>query len=69
MLSSVVFLLVILAVVGLVAYLLTTFIPMPPPIVKLIWVVAVIACLLIVCNAFGVFDGGGRSLAVPRVRF
>ena len=68
MLSSIIVLLVILAAIGLVAYLLTAFIPMPPPIVKLIWIVAVIACLLIVCNAFGVFDGGSGRLAVPRIR-
>lgn len=67
MLSSIIVLLVILAVVGLVAYLLTTFIPMPPPIIKLIWIVAVIACLLIVCNAFGLFDGGAR-VTMPRIR-
>jgi hypothetical protein len=40
---------------------------MPPQIAKVIWVVAVIACVLIVLNAFGLFDGGG-NVALPRFR-
>jgi hypothetical protein len=62
-LGGVVELLVLLAIVGLVAWALVSLVPMPSQIRTVILVVAVLICLLIVLRAFGVTD-----LGVPAVR-
>lgn len=54
-------LLVLLAVIGFLAYIIT-LIPMPPPFQSVIIGVAILVCILIVLRAIG-FD-----IAVPRVR-
>lgn len=60
-------LIVVLAVIGLVAWAVTTFIPMPGNIQTLIVVVCGIVALLYVLSAFGVLGGGVASLEVPKV--
>lgn len=58
-------LLVLIALIGLVAYCLIRFIPMPQPLQTLIIVVAALGCLLFALNAFGVRL---PSIGVPQVR-
>jgi hypothetical protein len=55
-------LLVTLAIIGLIAWVLTALVPMPQQIKTVIIVVAVLICLLIVLRAFG-----GVDLAIPRI--
>jgi predicted membrane channel-forming protein YqfA (hemolysin III family) len=52
-----------IAILGLVVYLVTTFIPMPPPFKTVIYVIAVVLLLLYVLSAFGALD----TISVPRV--
>lgn len=61
---SVVYLLLVLAVIGLVAFLLTEFVPMPPQMQKLIIVVAILVALLYVLSAFGVL----HAVGVPKLK-
>ncbi len=60
-------LLILIAIIGVIAWLLTAYVPMPPPIKTVIVIVAVIACVLIALRAFGIiparFDTG-----VPQIR-
>lgn len=58
-------LLVALALVGVVAYLLVTYVPMTPGIKNLISIAAVIICVLILLEAFGLLHGLGN---VPQLR-
>lgn len=51
-------LLLTIALIGVVAYLLTAFVPMPPKMAQLIVVVAIIFALLIVASYFGVLPAG-----------
>ena len=53
-------LLVLLAIIGLIAWAIITAVPMPSQIRTVIIVVAVLFCLLIVLRAFG-----GVDLAIP----
>ncbi len=61
---SLIGLLLALAVVGLIAWLIVRFIPMPPNIATLIYVVAGIVALLYALQAFGIVP----NLRVPTVR-
>lgn len=54
---------IILAAVGLIVWLVTTYLPMSPPVKKMIVVVAVIVLILWLLQLFGVFD----SLTAVRV--
>ena len=54
---SLISLLVLIAVIGLVAWALRTYVPMPPSFQNLIVVVAIVAVVFIVLNAFGLLDG------------
>ncbi len=49
-------LLVLIAVIGVVVWLLTTYVPMQQPFKTAILIVGIIAVLLIVLNAFGLLD-------------
>lgn len=51
---SLISLIIILAVVGLIVWAVTTYIPMDAGIKKLILIVAIVACVLYVLQAFGV---------------
>lgn len=64
---SIVALFLLLALLGLFAWLLTTFIPMPQQFKTLLIVVAIIIALLLVLQAFGFLSGIG-SVQVPKVR-
>jgi hypothetical protein len=57
-------LIVTIAIMGLVVYLVTTFIPMPAPFKKAIYVVAAVGLLFYLLYAFGLWDGqlGGRPV-------
>lgn len=46
-------LLVTIGLVGLVAWAITQFLPMPENFKKLIWVVAIVACVLYVLGLYG----------------
>jgi hypothetical protein len=59
--TGIVELLVLLAIIGLVAWVLVSLVPMPSQIRTVIIVVAVLICLLVVLRAFGGID-------VPLVR-
>lgn len=61
--SGVIGLIVVLALLGLAVWAITTLIPMPPQFHKMIIVVAVIVGVLIVLHAFGLAPSG-----LPRVR-
>lgn len=60
-----IYLLVYIALIGLIAWALVTYVPMPPPVKTVIVVVAVIACILIAFQAFG---GHLPNPPVPQVR-
>jgi len=49
-------LVIILAVLGFVWYLVTTFIPMPAPVKNVITVICVIALCLVLLNVAGIGD-------------
>ena len=60
-------LLVVLVVVGVVLWLINSFIPMNSSIKKILNVVVVIAVILFVLYAFGVI-GDVRTIQLPRIR-
>lgn len=62
---DVLMLLVWLALLGLLAWALTTYLPMSPGMARLIQIAAIIIGILIVLQAFGVLPSLGR---VPRLR-
>ena len=62
---SVLYLFLILALIGLVAWVLTEFIPMPQKMQQLIIVVAVVVALVYVLAAFGVLHS---HIAVPTIK-
>lgn len=51
---AVVWLLFIMAIIGVAAYLMVTYLPMPAPVKTAIVVVAVICCVLIALHAMGI---------------
>ena len=55
-----------IAIIGLVAWLIVRFIPMPPNFATIIYVVAGIVVLLYILSAFGLISGGG--IRVPTLR-
>lgn len=59
-------LILVLAVIGLLAWAVVRFVPMPPNIATLIYVVAGIVALLYVLQAFGLVSGL-TSVRVPHV--
>lgn len=63
---SIIALLVIIALIGLVAWALVTYIPMPSGIRTTIVVIAVIIVVLMVLSALGVLDDI-RGAQVPRL--
>jgi hypothetical protein len=58
-------LLIVLALIGVLAWALTTYVPMPPPIKGVIVVVCVVVAIFVALGAFGVVAG---PLPVVRVR-
>lgn len=64
---SIVALFLLIVLLGLFVWLLTTFIPMPQQFKTLLLVVAIIIALLLVLQAFGLLSGLG-GVQVPRVR-
>lgn len=62
---SILMLLVILAVIGVAAYLLITKVPMTNGVKTVIGIVAVVACILIALHAFGIHL---PNPGVPQVR-
>lgn len=58
-------LLITLAVVGVILWLVLTYIPMPAPIKQVIIVVAVICIVVYVLRAFGVW---GSDVPVPQLK-
>lgn len=55
----------IAVVVGVVVFLVNTYLPIPAPIKKIILWAAVIVLVLILCAALGLF---GHDIAIPRLR-
>jgi hypothetical protein len=64
---SLIGLIIILAVVGLLLWLLTTYVPMDPTIKKVIVAVVVIVVVLWLLSALGVL-GAVDQVRVPRLR-
>jgi len=60
-------LLLTIAVIGLIAWLIVKFIPMPPNFATAIYVVAGICVLLYIFQAFGLISGIG-NVRVPVLR-
>lgn len=59
---NVISLLLVIAVVGLIAWLITTYIPMPPKFATLIYVIAGIAVVVYLLQALGVVGGPALRL-------
>jgi len=57
-------LIVVIALVGLFCWAITTLVPMPPQFSKAIIVVAIVCVVLYVLTAFGLLSG--MSLSAPR---
>ncbi len=55
-------LLVLLAVIGLFVWAITSLIPMPAQISKIIVVVAIVICVFVVLQAFGLMPSGVPSI-------
>lgn len=55
--SSLVTLLLLVALIGVIAWAITAFIPMPTPFKTLVVAVAGIFAILVILRAFGLFDG------------
>jgi hypothetical protein len=54
-------LVVILAVIGLLLWLVNTYIPMAEPIKRIINIIVIVAIILWLLNVFGIFDMGGSG--------
>lgn len=61
---SIVLLLLVLAVIGVCAWALVTYLPMPPAIKTVIIIVAVVCCILYALHAMGI---GIPNPSVPRI--
>jgi hypothetical protein len=59
-------LIVILAVIGLLLYLVNAYIPMAEPIKKIINIVVVIGVVIMVLQFFGIFDMGTSDFRYHR---
>lgn len=64
---SLIGLIIVLAIIGLIVWAVTTFIPMPQNIKTLIVVVAGIVALLYVLSAFGIMGHAG-DVRVPTLK-
>lgn len=62
---SIVMLLVMLAFIGVVAWALVTYVPMPAPVKTVIIIVAVVACVLYALSAMGI---GLPNPGVPQIK-
>lgn len=60
-------LIVSIAIVGLIVWAITTFIPMPPQFKTAILVVALICIILYLLQAFGIL-GSAHDVPVPHLR-
>lgn len=60
-------LIALLAIMGLITWLLVTYVPMPQQFRGLIIIVSVIIAIVIVLNAFGIF-GHMPNVSVPKLR-
>ncbi len=49
-----IYLLLYLAIIGLIAWALVTYVPMPAGVQKVIIIVTIVACVIIALNAFNV---------------
>ena len=64
---SIISLLVILIVIGIILWAITTYLPMPRAIKNIILIVGIAIALLYVLSAFGLIDSL-RDIRVPRIR-
>ena len=56
---------IIAALLGLFAWAVTTYVPMPGPIKKVIVIAVVVVVVALLLSAMGII---GRDVAIPRVR-
>jgi hypothetical protein len=63
---SIIMLLVYLALIGLFYWAITTLVPMPAAIARIILVVCVVVAILLVLSAFGLLPSGGGG-QVPQI--
>lgn len=59
-------LIVLICVLGFIAWLVNAYIPIPAPFKTLIMVILIVIAVLVTLNAFGLL--GNLDMAVPRVR-
>lgn len=59
-------LIVYIAILGLITYLIITYVPMPPVFKTAITILAIVLLVLILLNAFGLL-GAIRDVPVPRI--
>lgn len=59
-------LVVAIALIGLITWAITTFIPMPPGFKRTIYVVAIICVVLFILTAMGLWDQA-KEIKVPRL--
>jgi len=57
---------VVLVILGVIMWLVNTYIPMPAPFKTIIMVVVVIAVCLWLLSAFGILNGGGPYIGTGR---
>jgi hypothetical protein len=50
------------AILGLIVWLITTYIPMPPMFRTVIWIIAAIFLVILLLNTLGVVGGGGAVI-------
>lgn len=63
---SVIGLVVLIVVIGLVAWIVNSYLPIPQPFKTIINVVLIVVALIVVLNAFGLM--GGLNTSVPHLR-
>lgn len=56
---------ILCVVVGIVIWLINTYLPLPPPIKTLILVAGIVVLVIILLNALGVF---GHDVPIPKLR-
>ncbi len=59
-------LIVTIALVGLIVWLITTYIPMPPGYKRAIQIIALVCVILFVLKAFGLFEHA-HDIPVPKL--
>ena len=60
--------LIILIIIGVLLYLVNTYIPMQPTIKKIVNIVAIVFVVLYLLTAFGILPLNSHDIEVPKIR-